>query len=88
MELAKAVRKCLHAYGIHSATIQPEFCTDKAHDHADAPAGLDGPSSAKQLDGASCLLECVDDCDGKGCCSASNTIEPQHDHSENDGHVH
>ena len=25
MALAKAVRKCLHAYGIHSSTIQPEF---------------------------------------------------------------
>jgi len=27
MRLARAIRKCLHAYGIHSTTIQPEFCT-------------------------------------------------------------
>ena len=27
MHLARQIRKCLHAYGIHSSTIQPEFCT-------------------------------------------------------------
>jgi solute carrier family 30 (zinc transporter), member 1 len=37
MELAKAARKCLHAYGIHSATIQPEFCIDRAHHHLPTP---------------------------------------------------
>jgi len=88
MELAKAVRKCLHAYGIHSATIQPEFCLDRAHDHGELPGlGLDGPSS-RTLDDNSCLLECVDDCMGQGCCSGNNKVESQHDHSEHDGHVH
>lgn len=29
MELAQAVRSCLHGYGIHSSTIQPEFCVDR-----------------------------------------------------------
>jgi solute carrier family 30 (zinc transporter), member 1 len=29
MQLAQAVRGCLHGYGIHSSTIQPEFCLDK-----------------------------------------------------------
>lgn len=29
MELAQAVRSCLHGYGIHSSTIQPEFCLDR-----------------------------------------------------------
>lgn len=29
MQLAQAVRSCLHGYGIHSSTIQPEFCLDK-----------------------------------------------------------
>ena len=33
MRLAKAVRTCLHEYGIHSSTIQPEFCLDARHDH-------------------------------------------------------
>lgn len=29
MELAQAVQRCLHGYGIHSSTIQPEFCLDR-----------------------------------------------------------
>ncbi|KAL9040234.1 MAG: hypothetical protein Q9214_004569, partial [Letrouitia sp. 1 TL-2023] len=33
MQLARAVRKCLHGYGIHSSTIQPEFCLDERHRH-------------------------------------------------------
>ena len=33
MALARAVRHCLHEYGIHSSTIQPEFCLDSEHRH-------------------------------------------------------
>ncbi|KAL9102920.1 MAG: hypothetical protein Q9163_001980 [Psora crenata] len=33
MQLARAVRRCLHEYGIHSSTIQPEFCLDSGHRH-------------------------------------------------------
>ena len=33
MKLAKSVRRCLHEYGIHSSTIQPEFCLDEGHNH-------------------------------------------------------
>lgn len=29
MELAQAVQRCLHGYGIHSSTIQPEFSLDR-----------------------------------------------------------
>ncbi|KAE8448548.1 hypothetical protein EG329_009429 [Mollisiaceae sp. DMI_Dod_QoI] len=93
MELAKAVRRCLHAYGIHSATIQPEFCLDKDHDHnleRPGAVGLDGivgqPRCGLDVDDM-CLLECVDDCRGRGCCS-SKTVEPQHNHSDHDGHIH
>ena len=35
MELARAVRHCLHEYGIHSSTIQPEFCLDSEHRHTE-----------------------------------------------------
>jgi len=90
MELAKAARKCLHAYGIHSATLQPEFCLDKDHDHVDgASMGLDGivGQARCRLDDDECLLECVDDCAGRGCC-APPAAEAQHDHSEHDGHTH
>ncbi|WPH01700.1 zinc/cadmium resistance protein [Acrodontium crateriforme] len=44
MELAQAIRKCLHEYGIHSSTIQPEFCLDPEHDHMDGTN--DGTPSA------------------------------------------
>ena len=33
MQLAHAIRRCLHGYGIHSSTIQPEFCLDSEHRH-------------------------------------------------------
>jgi zinc transporter 1 len=101
MELSKMARKCLHAYGIHSATIQPEFCLDRSHAHA--PDGPDD-AAAMSLDGAStvaarsarcggiendvCLLDCVDDCVGRGCCSAPGSRpESSHD-GEGSGHDH
>jgi len=36
MDLAREIRTCLHEYGIHSSTIQPEFCLDTSHDHTGA----------------------------------------------------
>ncbi|KFZ00879.1 hypothetical protein V500_00937 [Pseudogymnoascus sp. VKM F-4518 (FW-2643)] len=73
MQVSKAVRKCLHAYGIHSATIQPEFCLDSAHGHADdGLGGLDGEGSSRTPQADDCLLECVDDCVGKSCCSSKS----------------
>ena len=71
MELAQAIRKCLHDYGIHSSTIQPEFCLDPAHDHtSDAGASTPGGSQAGSVrDPDPCLLECSEGCEGaKSCC--------------------
>ncbi|GAB7347447.1 hypothetical protein MBLNU459_g4364t2 [Dothideomycetes sp. NU459] len=55
MELALAIRDCLHEYGIHSSTIQPEFCLDPEHDHsahadnaAHSNGGSDSPHSGPQ----------------------------------------
>ncbi|TQN67083.1 Zinc/cadmium resistance protein [Colletotrichum shisoi] len=92
MELAKRARKCLHAYGIHAATIQPEFCGDDEHHHANEEeqiAQYDGAASVgspKQT----CLLECVDNCAAGGCCSestAAGSLRSQSAHSH-DGHGH
>ena len=33
MKLARAIQLCLHDYGIHSSTIQPEICLDTGHRH-------------------------------------------------------
>jgi len=88
MELARAARRCLHSYGIHSATLQPEFCLDEGHDHFEGQMGLDGIVGQPRcrLDD-DCLLECVDDCEGRGCC-APPAVEEQHTHSDHDGHTH
>ncbi|KAI4870258.1 cation efflux protein [Hypoxylon rubiginosum] len=100
MELAKRARKCLHAYGIHSATIQPEFCLEQDCNHIDdGSMTLDGQASPR-YGGDVCLLECVEDCVGQGCCtlpsqtdskagssrrsSHSTTHDHDHDHSHSD----
>ncbi|KAF2789246.1 zinc/cadmium resistance protein-like protein [Melanomma pulvis-pyrius CBS 109.77] len=47
MDLAREIRKCLHEYGIHSSTIQPEFCLDASHDHTgatDESSGEENPA--------------------------------------------
>jgi zinc transporter 1 len=76
MALARQVRECLHEYGIHSSTIQPEFCLNASHDHSAVPSDEDGdqatnrsknPSVKDDADG--CLLECGDSCgNAKQCC--------------------
>ncbi|KIW38209.1 uncharacterized protein PV06_10149 [Exophiala oligosperma] len=73
MILAKAVRECLHGYGIHSATIQPEFCLNDKHDHAGqahpstSPDGSQSPRQVEGLDQDVCLIGCVDDCEESTC---------------------
>lgn len=68
MQLAKRARKCLHGYGIHSATIQPEFCLDQQHQHAGDAAALRIDGGLDGAGGNACLLECIDDCQEQGCC--------------------
>ncbi len=41
MTLARAIRRCLHEYGIHSSTIQPEFCLEASHDHSTTVTAFD-----------------------------------------------
>ena len=84
MELAREIRQCLHEYGIHSSTIQPEFCLDANHDHSGvnsadeslvgsskSPKGASrtGSVRANGGDNDACLLECSDACgNGRQCC--------------------
>ena len=45
MQLARDIQVCLHEYGIHSSTIQPEFCLNREHHHSpkvDASADDEG----------------------------------------------
>jgi zinc transporter 1 len=103
MQLARRARRCLHGFGIHSATIQPEFCFDQKHQHdGDAAAlALDGPAPDVANPDA-CLLECVDDCEAQGCCtglesssvtssrrcSESSIGENNQQHNHNHSHDH
>ncbi|PGH05420.1 solute carrier family 30 (zinc transporter), member 1 [Blastomyces parvus] len=83
MELARQVRRCLHAYGIHSSTIQPEFYPDSDVDDATGGAGAmtssppnnGGAGPRQRSPGGSsivdpnCLLECGVECaDARQCC--------------------
>ncbi|CRK11005.1 hypothetical protein BN1723_009212 [Verticillium longisporum] len=88
--LHKFPRDCLHAYGIHSATIQPEFLSsaENALIEDTAALALDGAGDHVVVRKTSCLLECVDDCVGKGCCSTGTTVassSPQSHHSHSPG---
>ena len=47
MQLAVAVRHCLHEYGIHSSTIQPEFCLDGEHRHISGSASDNGDTTGE-----------------------------------------
>lgn len=88
MLLARQVRKCLHAYGIHSSTIQPEFAPGS--DTEDNPGASSTRGSADELasssklpsraasvregDPRTCLLECDEDCARGGqCCPKKPT---------------
>lgn len=76
MRLARQVRRCLHAYGIHSSTIQPEFAPDS--DTEDNVQGSSSrgtedmlPSRAASVrdgDSQACLLECDENCARGGQC--------------------
>jgi solute carrier family 30 (zinc transporter), member 1 len=80
MHLAREIRRCLHGYGIHSSTIQPEFTTaqENAMLQAEEAAGS-GDISPSQNPGSkagslrsmgrTCLLDCSDNCaDSQQCC--------------------
>ena len=51
MQLARAVRHCLHEYGIHSSTIQPEFCLDSEHRHTPRPGSINHDIPGAQMNG-------------------------------------
>lgn len=76
MDLARQIRECLHEYGIHSSTIQPEFCLDASHDHSAAPSDESSDETGTRSKNTSikggpdaCLLECPDSCgNAKQCC--------------------
>ncbi|KAJ5306900.1 hypothetical protein PENANT_c003G04631 [Penicillium antarcticum] len=82
MRLARQVRRCLHAYGIHSSTIQPEFApesdTEDNHTHASSSRGTvehqpSRAASVREGDNQACLLECDENCARGGQCCPKPT---------------
>lgn len=99
MQTAAEVQECLHGFGIHSATIQPEFCWDDEGGEligADNSLILDGPISRKAsrltIGGDDCILECVPHCQAGGCCAPTSTRTSRdvstHSHDSPAGHSH
>ena len=101
MLLARQVRRCLHEYGIHSSTIQPEFCLDSEHRHTSAQhsdhegsgspkprTGSKGGSKAASMrsEAEACLLNCGDECDEGSQCCAPNTVEADMHNEEDHSH--
>jgi zinc transporter 1 len=87
MQLARQIRKCLHEYGIHSSTIQPEFCCEATHGHRMVDEatrlgndGADSDSCRESVevdDDPECLLDCDDECgDGGKCCPPGEVAPP------------
>ncbi|KAF2754099.1 cation efflux protein [Pseudovirgaria hyperparasitica] len=85
MQLAREIRECLHGFGIHSSTIQPEFYNDGGPGSVDpiedniseASDGMNNSSRQVSKQNSltesmrdSCLLDC---CDNKNvCCPPEN----------------
>ncbi|UZP45586.1 hypothetical protein NXS19_013398 [Fusarium pseudograminearum] len=77
---AKIIMECLHAYGVHSATLQPELVASSPVTISDSgpesPATLidanhDAPTSRRPRRGEQdCQLTCGSLCDGLRCCTS------------------
>lgn len=67
MEIARVVGECLHAYGIHSATLQPEISgsDDSHHDHH--PSKELGGTTLRRIPSA-CSIRCGTICHELTCC--------------------
>ena len=67
--IAKAIRVCLHAYGIHSSTIQPEFADSAPGEVAVMDDDEDSPL-LQDTQTKGCLFECVGggECMDHRCC--------------------
>ncbi|KAF2154631.1 cation efflux protein [Myriangium duriaei CBS 260.36] len=104
MQLAHSIRECLHGFGIHSSTIQPEFCLDPEHDHItpnngaasggnETPQGKTVSKKASKTNSLhaddACLLDCGDTCgDDQACCPPGQGAKDKKDHEESSSHDH
>ena len=66
MGQAKLIGECLHAYGIHSATLQPEFSTSTTLQESEG----EGQVLLKQISSEKsvCQIKCGKLCENLTCC--------------------
>jgi solute carrier family 30 (zinc transporter), member 1 len=76
-QIAKAIRTCLHAYGIHSSTIQPEFADNEPLPSGESAVEVEGMDEEEdtpllQDSRKGCLFECIGggECADNRCCDA------------------
>ncbi|PTB80511.1 cation efflux protein [Trichoderma longibrachiatum ATCC 18648] len=72
-EKAKTIRQCLHAYDIHSVTLQPEVRHQRAPSlpqlQSMAPIADSGSSIHTPNGGSHCQMPCGTSCAGMSCCT-------------------
>ncbi|KAJ3296445.1 hypothetical protein HDU79_006676 [Rhizoclosmatium sp. JEL0117] len=66
MEIAVAIKRLLHTYGVHSTTVQPEFARRRTV--ASYGGSSDNDVIFIEDDDAGCLLKCEVDCNEQVCC--------------------
>jgi zinc transporter 1 len=68
MQNAKTFRECLHAYGIHSATLQPELAEHDAETE-EPISGVTSATSTSTRSSDKCSLPCGTLCEELKCCN-------------------
>jgi zinc transporter 1 len=68
MKTAKIFSQCLHAYGIHSATLQPELAGSTAHD-SELTSGMTSATSTARVSVEKCGVPCGVVCEELKCCN-------------------
>lgn len=64
MKQARLISECLHAYGIHSATLQPEFATAWESSDSGVPSGI----RRRLAIIPACQITCGSLCEELTCC--------------------
>ncbi|KAJ4864848.1 cation efflux family domain-containing protein [Trichoderma breve] len=74
-DTAKIIMECLHAYGIHSATLQPEVLPAHQQQQAQSSSvspnsGTGTPTQRRRDNGADCQIVCGSQCGEMRCCTS------------------
>lgn len=73
IEKARTVNECLHAYGIHSATLQPETVSQVDIRSSNTSDGASSSLRRRRFDPAACQIICSNLCHSLRCCTKIET---------------